>query len=345
LDDPNTFGYEPDAAEEANAVIFVHGWSVDYETYNSVAQTMFKRLWWQGFKGRFATLRWDPLVVGTVAEIPTSNGEYNRSENRAWLYGESLRAFGDNLDAQGFQLNLIGHSMGNVVCGSALRKGLRVRNYIMMEAAVPAGCFDTSGGLGVGGVNGYERFWVKEQRIPTPDFEAAPNGPLEKGYRGYLAGIKPNVSRDITNFHNSSDFALATGRKAGLDVSWEANEEDYKPDGRINTPWHYRYRPTQVDVDHRAIQEFFVPQFLASFFRFVTDTHEIKAFVARPRSRAAGAVEGSNDNPEAGGSINRNVNLRTGFGFGTEPSDHSGQFERRCQQVDALYSTISDLVR
>lgn len=104
------------------------------------------------------SFRWDPLVVN---ELQLYAGEYNRSEHRAFLYGEALKHYVESIKNEGFDVTLVGHSMGNVVCGSALQQGLSVRNYLLMEAAIPAGCYDTGGDSGTGGVNGYDRFWGK----------------------------------------------------------------------------------------------------------------------------------------------------------------------------------------
>ncbi len=51
---------------------------------------------------------------------------------------------------------------------------------------------------------------------PTPDYHQSPNGETTKGYRGFLAAVGANVSGEIVNFHNSDDYALATGYKVGF---------------------------------------------------------------------------------------------------------------------------------
>ena len=223
--------------------------------------------------------------------------------------------------------------MGNVVCGSALQKGLSVENYLLMEAAIPAGCFDASSGI-----NSYGRFTNAEASEPTPDYHQAPNGELTKGYRGFLSSIYSNVAAKVVNYHNSDDYALATGYKYGFEANWEKNEIDYKPDGNLSTDWHYYYDPDTTDVNKRATQT-------STFFagRFVTDSYETKSFVARPRSKAVGAVEGVPGNPSPSGMVD--VNLRTTFHFGRDDFDHSGQFNRRIQQVDDLYQSVLDVVQ
>ena len=244
-----------------------------------------------------------------------------------------MKQFAESIKNKGFKVSLIGHSMGNVVTGSALQKGLSVENLLLMEAALPAGCYDASSGI-----NSYSRFTTAEASEPTPDYHQAPNGELTKGYRGFLSSIFGNVAAKVVNYHNSDDYALAKGFTAGFETNWEKNELDYKPDGNLVTDWHYYYDPNQTDLNKRATQGF-------TFFagRFVTDSYEMKSFVARPRSKAAGAVEGAGGNPNPAGMVD--ANLRTTYHFDTRDTDHSGQFNRRIQQVDDLYENILSVVQ
>ena len=239
--------FENDSAEEKKAVVFVHGWSMTYDAYRNSSETMFKRLWHQGFKGRFCSFRWDPLV-GSEARLYA--GEYNRSEHRAFLYGQALRQFVESIKEGIPAISLLGHSMGNIVCGSALQQGLTVQNYLLLEGAVPAGCYDESGGDGAGGVNGYDRFWEEEEDRPTPDYHA-----VNKGYRGFLTSISSNAQ--LVNFHNRLDFALATGTKFFFfEANWEKNQVDYKPDGSPNAihagDWSYFYNANETDLSKKG---------------------------------------------------------------------------------------------
>jgi hypothetical protein len=271
------------------------------------------------------------LIVAEIFGQPASNGEYNRSEHRAWLYGESLKQFAQWIRNQNLKVSLIGHSMGNIVCGSALQNGFQAQNYLLMEAAVPAGCFDSGSS-----VNGYGRFLNAEQNEPTPDYHQAPNGDLTKGYRGFLSSISGNVAARVVNFRNRLDYALATGFKYGLEANWEKNQIDYKPDGNVSTDWHYHYYPNRTNLNERATQEF-------TFFvgRFVTDSYEMKSLVARPRSKAVGALEGASTAPN--GIVD--VDLEAAYRFDARDSDHGGQFNRRIQDVHDLYLTIVNVVQ
>jgi hypothetical protein len=62
----------------------------------------------------------------------------------------------------------------------------------------------------------------------------------------------------------------------------------------------------------------------------------MKAFVARSRTKAVGALD------YAGGPIGAKINLRDDYGFGRERSDHSGQFTRNIQKLGSLYKKMRD---
>ncbi|MDD5201253.1 MAG: alpha/beta hydrolase [Terrimicrobiaceae bacterium] len=342
VDDPWNWPFEKDSKEEKKAMIFVHGWSMDYNTYLNFSETMFKRLWHQGFKGRFCTFRWDPLVAN---EGQLYAGEYNRSEHRAFLYGQALKQFAETIKGEGYKVTLIGHSMGNVVCGSALQEGLSVENYLLMEAAVPAGCYDVSGGDGTGGVNGYATFWRADDGHPTPDYHNT-----ENGYRGFFSGISSNANR-IVNFHNKEDFALFTGTKFGFfQANWEKNQIDYKPDGSTDAihggDWRYAYDASETDQAKKGRLEQLQAinsTLIWALTRNVNDPYEMKAFIARPRSKAVGAVDTLFGNLPAN---MEDVNLNAApYNFDGRKGDHGGQFNRRPQELDKLYSKILEIVQ
>ena len=62
----------------------------------------------------------------------------------------------------------------------------------------------------------------------------------------------------------------------------------------------------------------------------------MKAFVARSRTKAVGALD------HAGGPVGTKINLRDDYGLGRERLDHSGQFTRNVQKLDALYKKMRD---
>ena len=148
------------------------------------------------------------------------------------------------------------------------------------------------------------------------------------------------------NFHNRLDFALATGTKFFFfQANWEKNQVDYKPDGSTTVihagDWRYFYSANETDFSKKGRLEnvqFINSNPVPTLTRYVNDSYEIKAFIARPRSKAVGAVDASLGNRP---SDMQHVNLNDApYNFDDREGDHSGQFNRRTQEVDALYREI-----
>jgi hypothetical protein len=302
--------FEPPLQEDPQCVIFVHGWRPSEASAANAGQTMYKRLWWQGFNGRFATFRWPTY---------TSVFSYNSSEWRAWKYGKSLAEYVSRYIKQqlpDYSITVAAHSMGNIVTGSALMRGLTINKYILLEAALPAGCYDDS-------VNNYDRFLRAESISRTPDTAA------EMGYRLFLQPAKANVG-SFVSFFNVDDYALATGSVGfipdwPIEVNWEKNEVSFKPDTLGGGIYHYQ---------GTGISYFDLPA--DGMTRQIVDAHESLSFVARPRSRAAGAE------PHSASVFGSVLNLQATCGFGADVNDHSGQFTRPIQQLKPFYARMME---
>jgi hypothetical protein len=196
-----------------------------------------------------------------------------------------------------------------------------------MEAAIPMSCY-------ISDAERLPRLEDQDRDYPTPDYHRNPTtNESTLGYRGYIS----DVTAKLINFYNEGDWALATGTSFGLETNWEKNQIDYKPDGKIPGAihagtWRYSYdstNPSTLPIKERALVDS-----IAS--RNVIDSWEMKAFVARSRTKAVGAFRG-------GGSLDAAENLRD-FGFRNERPDHSGQFTRNIQAVDTLYKRIRERI-
>jgi hypothetical protein len=317
-------GFEQPPDEEHRCLLFVHGWKATYGDAINASETMFKRLWWQGFKGRFAALRWPTL---------TSMFSYNSSEWLAWKYGISLHNYVENYlkhQIPDYTITVAAHSMGNVVTGSALKRGMTVNKYLLMQAAIPAGCYNDS-------VNNYGRLISAEAEKPTPDTAA------ELGYRLHLQSVQENVG-SLVSFFNIDDYALATGTTSiipgwPIQTNWEKNQIDYKPD-RFNAidalAGDYLYSSTLPAGERVSVN--WSPTIAGTYLtsRPVSDIHESMAFAARSRSKAAGAEL---HNATVFGSV---LNLESACNFGAGVDDHSGQFTRSIQELGPFYRRMAD---
>ena len=213
------------------------------------------------------------------------------------------------------------------MCGSALTVyKLTVNNYVMSQAAAPAGCYDTSESI-----NNYDFFVQRERQSPTPD---ATN---DLGYRGFLDSL--NVNGSLVSFFNTVDYALKTGLELGENVSWEGNQLDYKPNANLGPLGHrtYAYDSGPPNQPYALGRRCFLRDVYAPFNqRQLKDIQESMSFVARPRSEAAGA------STSVAGAVTGRYDVGPGSpsAFDRESSDHGGQFNRRIQQLRAYYDNL-----
>lgn len=214
--DPNGYNYVDDPEVKPKTVIFVHGWNMDYLSSNKYAETTYKRIWHQGFRGKFYSFRW-PTFTGLHT--------YNASEYRAWLCGPTLAAWVNHLPNP-TNRNLIAHSMGNVIAGAALRCNMKIERYAMCNAAMSATSYDTN-------VHAPTVF-------PSPDTDSDPS--IRATYGLYNKFNKPNITSNvkIINFGLPDDFALAT---------WSINNSLKKPDSVLG----YSYQDSEGDLSPRGL--------------------------------------------------------------------------------------------
>ena len=243
----------PDASEAKQLLVFVHGWRMTQWDYESFSNTMFKRLYWAGYRGRFASLRW-PTLSATTDPSFLQYLTFNRSEYIAFKCAQGTEQYFRHLRDRfpEYAIDVAAHSQGNILMMQTLTRFLQsgspvIDNYALMEGAVAAHCYDTT-------ITNYFPFVVGVD--PTPD--------VYRGYPGAInAALRPGGH--MVNFFNELDFAVG--------LSWEANQTLNKPDGMFG----YQYLGTNGSY---------------RINRLLTDAPEIMAFVARPRSKGVGTQAG-----------------------------------------------------
>ncbi len=303
VEDPNANVYDdslPVSWRKTNQqIVFIHGWNMTYEESQNFAETMFKRLWQRGFKGRYAFMRWPTMDASFV--VPYT---YNASEYRAWKCGESLKQFIASLPSDHTK-NLVSHSMGGIVCGSALQKGMSIDNYVLCHAAVPAACYDENPTLDQGW--GYA----------TPHYDPD-EGTRHLSYRYKLNSAIGN----LTNFFLPADDALE---------AWELNNYTSAPFSLGAKPQRYNagttgyyYNPGAPAGQRLAIN------YHTTVGRYVTTPDEAMAYVAQSPTKTVGA------DGRTAGSIDDKVDL-TGFGFG---GVHSAEFTFTLQKTTPFYNEL-----
>ena len=191
---------------------------------------MYKRLWHSGYKGRFVAFRWPTFYGGPGPDDDDpfrGFSTYNDSEYRAWKAGQSLAQYVNQLPPQ-YKRQIAAHSMGNVVSGSAFQHGMIVDSYALLNAAVPAICYQAN----------VQRRWPsfsgiyaaitahRDYNVPSPNPNAPHSGtPVDDpdaNIRGisYLNQLSALNAR-VINFYLESDFATS--------ISWNANNMALRP--------------------------------------------------------------------------------------------------------------------
>ncbi len=321
-------GHQVDPQEDPVATVFIHGWTLSADESAGLGDTLFKRLWHSGYKGRFCVFRWPTTMV----DEPTLMDAFNVGEHRALEYGPALRIHLAGLPT-GYRCNLIAHSQGGMLAASALRSGAVVENSLMLQTAVPASVVDPSRSLD------WMSLAVADSRAPeglsTPDrFES------DGGYRGMLGGLDTR----LINYFNESDFALQTGRVFGVAANWIENQLMQKPhwpglSDFCRYAWIATAPAAPVDLRPRYTLQSNPHRMLRPVIR----AHEILAFIARSRSRALGAE------PRAQGVLfpGSGVNLAASpYALGNTRDDHSAAFTRSLPMAWPIISRMTqDLER
>jgi hypothetical protein len=183
----SAFEYTPPQNTNTPYILVVHGYNMAVWEKDTYAQTAFKRLYWQGYQGRFGAFNW-----------PTFNNpfQFDASESQAWQSGLGLLNLLTKLNAEyPGNVYLLAHSMGNIVAGEALKEAETnyvVNTYIAAQGAVPAHCYDpTTATMGLTVDSG------------TPDRHAY--YPTNGG-ACYFNGI--GGASKYVNFFNQNDWAL-----------------------------------------------------------------------------------------------------------------------------------------
>jgi hypothetical protein len=224
-------------------------------TKDRYAETEFKRLYWQGYHGRFGEFRWPTTVQGVL----NFNTAFDDSEFNSWKSAKGLLNLLTNLNSQyPGKVYLTAHSHGNVVAGEALRlagNNQVVNTYIAMQGAVPAHSYDPTAPIRLLNSTGMNR------DSGTPNCYAQYYTTGAPCYFNSSVGAGTYV-----NFFNTNDWALTT--------LWEP-DQDLKPD--IGQGYGY-------DGTH-----FYQNPIFPLYLLFPVDTYTIFSFCDEARCWALGA--------------------------------------------------------
>jgi len=292
--DTTSSNFEHPLDETKQFVLFVHGWNVTNGRYAQQSQECFKRLWWQGYKGIYAAIRWPGDLTGADQSSwwsTFSNAlDYFEIEYRGFKYAQAVKQYTDHFNTVGYTVGVVGHSMGNILVSEALKSGGNFK-YVSMDAAVSSRCYDTSSGLLLTGVT-----------FTVPDLSSS------GGYGGYFSGLTGGP----VNFYNGSDPALAAWSTGNvlLKGDTDSSGKTYVFTGGVGVQLQYILSPSHPDPVYRDV-----------FANGVTNYHESMTMYARTRTPAMGTEAVS-------GSIGASLDMQTYF---PGAAAHSPQFDLNIQ--------------
>jgi len=335
---PDSGEYDSDSPEEDKCIVFVHGWRMLEWERRYFANTAYKRLWHQGYMGRFVFFSWpteyterweDAWFDFNDDQPPKDKSNYANSERKAYISGTGLRNLLLDLRGQHGVMNvsMFAHSMGNIVASEALRihasesgSGRLINTYIACQSSMAAHAYDAN----------------LAERTPntllnlgpmwkTPEYYAA------NPYTGqpYFSNIT-NATRFV-NFYNPIDSALS---------GW-LHGQDLKPNNgmmpQITPHNNFWCNFPRLPLDPLP---FYNPALIGELCYYwsiasqplgdrrdlsvMDDIYEIYSHCVQARSVALGATMLVNTADE-------NFNLNSGFAdvaqrFGNTRADHSAQF-------------------
>ena len=107
---------DPTAEQSHDYILWVHGWNWADWQKEDYGHSVFKRLYWLGYKGTFGIFKW-PDTYGLSSALT-----FDESEVHALESGAGLKNLIMNLKGRGFKVNLYAHSQGCMVVSEALRQ-------------------------------------------------------------------------------------------------------------------------------------------------------------------------------------------------------------------------------
>ncbi len=277
---------------DTNLIVFVHGINVKNWAWLDDSDTVLKRLYWAGYRGKFATVDW-PCNFFDWSLLLTQTSVFNQSEVKAYKASSALATYLNQLRSRftGYRLNLYVHSQGNAVVSEAIEQsGVQFDTYILTQGAMPDSAYDVNAPTNTTLLNA-------EFGYGTPQWR-----PM-----GYL-GSYTNLPGRIVNFYNPLDPVLDW---------WVTDQEDGKPDGYLQNlivPCAY-YTFDGVNGWHHNI--------LGITDYEVTDPEESRAMISRSMTLPIG----QSGPASAHGVIQSAVDLHANFNFSdTSFDDHSAQW-------------------
>jgi len=195
-------------ALDGTYVLFIHGHNYTPLAKEAWSATLFKRLWWVGYRGHFGYLRWPAGEWSGIVDTARHREVFNDGEFNGWRSGSGLFELLRALRARYPKVVVIAHSHGAVPLAEALRIARDRGKSDLLDTVITS-----EGALG----SGYLMKWPPhpsraEYLVPQPWDVGNKFRTEARETLPYLWGIENGVSRHWWNYANTEDFAVGDGR-------------------------------------------------------------------------------------------------------------------------------------
>jgi len=133
------YPYDPSIDSATPYILLVHGYNMPTWEKDRYAETAYKRLYWQGYQGRFGLFRWPTHSTPILFDSDEWNSWQSATGLKNLLVALNLQYTGN--------VYLLAHSLGNVAAGEALRLAGAteiVNTYVASQAAISAHAYDNT---------------------------------------------------------------------------------------------------------------------------------------------------------------------------------------------------------
>jgi hypothetical protein len=306
--------------DDTNLIVLVHGINVPYPDWGIEGDTVLKRLYWAGYRGKFAAVKWPCEFFSAWTALTLDTSVFNRSEMKAYKAGLALKAYLSQLRDRfpGYRIHLLVHSQGNSVASEAIEAGATFDTYILTQGALPASSYDVNAPTNA-------VLLAQEATAPAPEWQ-----PM--GYRG----VYTNMTGRIVNFFNTNDPVLRV---------WLEDQGEGKPDGFFkHVLWeatHSIIPPPAPWYDFDGTNGWY--NTVAGFGSYrVTDPQESRAYVSRSHTEPIGRSPPETQH----GVIRSGVDLNLRYGFNNAfPDDHSAQWVWPIQTTLPYYLQVLESIK
>jgi hypothetical protein len=296
--------------DDTNLIVLVHGFNVANADWLIQSDTVFKRLYWAGYRGKFMTVKWPAEPITAWNAISENTSIFNNSEIKSYKAGTALKNYLSQLRSRfpGYQLNVLAHSQGNAIMGEAIEQGAPFDTYILTQGAMPASSYDVNAPTD-------STLLTAESLVPTPEWQ-----PM--GYHGFYT----NMTGKIVSYYNPEDFVLGI---------WLVDQSAGKPDGYAN----HVLSPLASYYSYDGANGWWNGMLGGLFSSYlVTDPQESRAMISRSRTAPVGRQN-------TGGVITSTVDLNAQFGFYDSTAEHSAEWTRPIQTCLPYYVQVLNTIK